>query len=94
MERNHNTIKLLPFLTCIAVSGCFDDQRTQLARCDLEAKKAGFYYSWAVNEPRHTVNLCMMAAGYEYFYDETNKDRCTAEIMTSKTLIVTDQLGG
>src|SRR5258708_6057692 len=81
--RNDKIIRLLmPFLACIAVSACFDNQRRQLARCDLEAKKAGFYSSPVGNEPWHTDNLCMMAAGYEPFSDETNKHRCTIEIMT------------
>jgi hypothetical protein len=81
---NDNIIRrrLLPFLVCISVSGCFDDQKMQLTRCDFEARTAGFYSSPAGNEPGKTVNLCMMAAGYEFFYDETNKNRCTVEIMT------------
>jgi hypothetical protein len=63
-------------IASVALSGCFDDQRKELARCDLEAKRAGLYsLSSPANEPGHTIGLCMTAAGYEYSY--ADRARCT-----------------
>jgi hypothetical protein len=57
-------------LLLLTLSGCFNDQKQQLAKCELEARQ----YPPRSNEAITYINLCMQANGYEW--DRIEK-RCT-----------------
>lgn len=55
---------LLFALVAVALSGCFEDQKQQLAKCELGAKHEypteTPYWDW-----KRYIELCMRAAGYD-----------------------------
>jgi hypothetical protein len=55
--------KFLIPLIAIPLVGCFEQQETQLAKCELEAQSSGIELVSEAGAQRMT--LCMRAAGYE-----------------------------
>jgi hypothetical protein len=61
-------MKYLAFpLLMLPLAACFNDQKQQLAQCELDAQQQHIYHD---DEPRYT-STCMMAHGYEDSF--TNK---------------------
>lgn len=69
----------------LLLSGCFSDQESKRAACELQAKSAGLSFTYGSAGPRSFavgsaaggyIVDCMLAAGYRY--SVTADDRCNA----------------
>ena len=57
---------LLVAVLSLLLTACMDDQKKQTAQCQLEAARIYPAEARQSDHRRHVVDLCMMAAGYEF----------------------------
>lgn len=61
--------RYLTLLFCLTLTGCYSDQRQQLASCELQSKRqtqASQSEEVQEKESSDFIELCMRAAGYEF----------------------------